>query len=93
MKNLFQLIKVSWRVKSNIQHCLKKDPSSDEYRFAKQYETLLNELDDNKTTKEQIDKLIVEVQDLQSKFREKEELNNLFSAIIDFLNQVKTVRG
>ncbi|MBT5988383.1 hypothetical protein HOG75_01570 [bacterium] len=86
MNKVFKLIKLSWHVKSNIWKCLKFDKTTDEYCLAKYYEDALNELDN---TTEKIEVLILKTQKLQNKFRDREELNNLLSSVIVFLNQLK----
>ena len=92
MKNLITLIKLSWRVKSNIRHCLSFDKNSDEYQRAHYYETLLNNIDDEKITIEEIDKLKESVHQQQLEHQESKALNELFMAINDFLEQIQHMK-
>lgn len=92
MHSLMKLIKLSYCVKINLYKCLKFDINKDEYKLAKYYEKLLNELDDNKVTNEQIDDIVEEIKVKHNSYEDRKEIADMLLANIDFLNHIKIMR-
>jgi hypothetical protein len=93
MKDIWQLVKLTISVKSNINKCLKLGDGTDEHRLARHYNKALNELeDDEKVTAAEIDAMIETLEAQQAEFSESQPLVGMLSAVSAFLSQLKIVK-
>lgn len=90
MKNIFKLLAVSYQFKKISRKCLKQANDSVEYKLAKLYKDEIEKLEDSDVNSANINALINQVKGDKTKYAASENVQELLSDTLSFLEVLKT---
>ena len=91
MKKIVTLMKTTYDFKRQIKKCLKHDVGSAEYTLSKYYEDYFENLEDEKITSAHIDALAKEVEEKRLQHQNSEDIQQLLSSMLKFMDALKLV--
>ena len=93
MKNIVSLVRESYSFKQQIKKCLKHPVNSREYTLARYYNDYFEGLEDEEMNSAQLDTLIKECEEKRLQHQDSDEIQQLLSSILKFIEALKLVVG
>lgn len=91
MKNIVNLIKSAYGFRKYTKKCLRHETASTEYVLAKHYKDYFEGIEDEAVTVSQLDALGQEVSEKQRAYQSSDDIQQLLSSLLGFMDALKLV--